>query len=139
MRPVRVLMTRDELVEEIVGARLENMRLRETVEKATRPQRHAAEAKMTGRTDYGRKFEEHRCADIPRGWCLRKYGPEVGTWWTAHAPYVWEIVRVNHCDEWLDDEEAAAPTTGVASEPRFCPWCGAPLERCPDEIRGWRP
>lgn len=108
-------------------------------EQETRGARAEAEARMTHRTDMGRRFEEHRCPDMPRGWRVRRYGPEVGRWWTAHVPYCWEVVRINHCDEWLDDEESAAPVTGLASEPTYCPWCGVELKRCDEAIRGWRP
>lgn len=76
---------------------------------------------------------------MPRGWRIRKYGPDVGRMWTAHAPYCWEIVRISYCDEWLEDAEAASPVTSISSEPAFCPWCGVELKRCTESIRGWRP
>jgi hypothetical protein len=125
--------------QEVVDARENRLRAaaeRDAVEKATRQMRQQAEERMTERTAEGRKYEEHRCGMAPWSVRLRRYGQQVGRGWSAHAPYVWEMVRIDPPDEWLEDAESASPFNGRADEPRFCPWCGEMLDRCPDEIRG---
>ena len=102
--------------------------------------RRDAESRMRERTRLGRKYEEHRCGMAPYGWRLRRYAaPTNPAQRDMVVPYVWVLVRTEPPDDWLDGYECSATLNGVRDEPRFCPWCGAHLDRCPDELRGWRP
>lgn len=135
----RVLVDRAEVEAEVMRNLAERRRSMGKVERETRAARAEAEERMTRRTPYGRRYEEHRCEYMPRGWAVRRYARDVGATWTAHAPYVWEVVRVNYPDGWLDDgDESATPVTTMAAEPAFCPWCGEELVPCPQAIRGLR-
>lgn len=140
-RRVNILREFDDVVAEIAIARAENKRLRRALALATEDKRAQAEERMDMRTKYGRAYEEHRCEDMPYNWCLRRYGADVGAIHSHNPAYVWEIVRINHCDEWFEDEdEHASAVTTIDAEPSYCPWCGRSLpRRCPEEIRGWSP
>lgn len=102
--------------------------------------RREAERRMGMRTVYGRRYEEHRCGMAPHGWRLRRYSlPNNPYDRDIIAPFVWVLVRTEPPDDWLDGYECSATLNGARDEPRFCPWCGAPLDRMPDALRGWTP
>lgn len=101
--------------------------------------RARAEARMGHRTTSGRPFEEHRCAEMPYGYRIRRYA-------CANNPYdrdilpcfTWTIVRVEVPDYWIEGDECqAVQLNSPGAEPCFCPWCGVSLGRLPDLIRGW--
>lgn len=94
---------------------------------------------MGHRTRSGRLFEEHRCAEMPYGYRIRRYA-------CANNPYdrdilpcfTWTIVRVEVPDYWIEGDECqAVQLNSPGAEPCFCPWCGESLGRLPDLIRGW--
>lgn len=101
--------------------------------------RRRAEESMGHRTGNGRPFEEHRCAEIPCGYRIRRYS-------CANNPYdrdllpcfTWTIVRVEVPDYWIEGDECqAVQLNSPGTEPNYCPWCGKPLHRLPDLLRGW--
>lgn len=95
---------------------------------------------MGPRTRSGRPYEEHRCAEMPYGYRIRRYGLPTNRFDTDMLPcFVWTIVRLEVPDYWIEGDECQGMALGTpGTEPCFCPWCGEPLRRLPDAIRGWR-
>ena len=85
----------------------------------------------------GRKYEEHRCGMTPPGWAVRRYAAPGPRDRTVLPCYVWCMVRTEPPDDWLEDAGVDGTLNGKAAEPRFCPWCGAPLPHAPSVLRGW--
>lgn len=115
------------------------LRKRAALERTRQNMRLRAEGRMGHRTRSGRPFEEHRCAEMPHGYRIRRYS-------CANNPYdrdllpcfTWTIVRVEVPDYWIEGDECQAVTLNSPSaEPGFCPWCGERLARLPDLLRGW--
>lgn len=120
----------------------ERMRSREEWCRIARERRDLvakAEAAMGHRTRSMRPFEEHRCAEMPDMYRIRRYAAANNPYDHDILPtYVWCIVRVEVPDYWIEGDECQSLTlNGPAAEPSFCPWCGKHLVRLPDLIRGW--
>lgn len=130
-----------DLVDGVREARAEARREREARAVMVALARRNCEEGMGLRTRSMRRYEEHRCGMAPYGWRLRRYAAPSNPYDRDCLPcYVWAFVRTEPPDDWLDvDGEGGAMGTlnGKAAEPRFCPWCGAPLPRAPEVLRGW--
>lgn len=105
--------------------------LRRLADEATEPMRCV--------TKSNRRYEEHRCREMPYGYTIRRYGLPTNRFDIDLIPsFVWTIVRLEVPDYWIDGDECHGLALGTAgTEPNFCPWCGERLMHLPEPIRGW--
>lgn len=99
----------------------------------------AAQSRMGLRTRAGRPYEEHRCAEMPARWRVRRYGLACNPFDRDQLPtFTWAVVSVEVPDGWIEGDECQGVALGHGTdEPQFCPWCGETFPRLPDGLRGW--